>query len=89
MAEILVRPPELQQAANDLRAHVKRLQASLDAVDAEIRSLSGNFEGMRAEALQARYNKIRDQIYRFKPLIDHFAKDLDEAASRFAAADRA
>jgi len=89
MAEILVKPPELRQAANDLRAHAKRMQAALDAVDTDMRSLAGNFEGMRAEALQTRYNKIREQIYQFKPLIDHFAKDLDEAATRFQAADRA
>lgn len=88
MAEILVRPPELRMAASDLRDHAKRLQAALDAVDAEMRSLSGNFEGMRAQALQDRYNKIREQIFRFKALIDHFAKDLDEAAIRFSAADR-
>jgi len=88
MAEILVKPTELRQAANELRSHAKRLQAALDAVDAEMRSLAGKFEGQRAEALQSRYNKIREQIYRFKPLIDHFAKDLDESATRFTAADR-
>lgn len=88
MVEILVRPPELSQAAEDIRNYAKRLQTALDAVDSDMRSLIGKFEGQRAEALQSRYNKIREQIYRFKPLVDHFAKDLDESAARFTAADR-
>lgn len=87
MAEIRVEPLKLEQAANELRNHAKRLQTALDAVDAEIRSLPSKFKGQRAEALQSRYNKIREQIYRFKPLIDHFAKDLDESALRFRGAD--
>jgi len=87
MAEILVKPPELKLAANDLRAHAKRLQQALDSVDADIHSLNGRFEGERANALQARYSKIRERIYQFAPLIMHFAKDLDEAATRFQAAD--
>jgi WXG100 family type VII secretion target len=90
MVEILVKPPELKAAANDLRAHAKRLQAAIDAVDADMRSLGpGVFEGERADALRTRYNKIRDKIYKFKPLIDHFAKDLDEAATTFTNADNA
>jgi len=88
MVEIQVRPPELLQAANDLRAHARALQSAIESVDSDMRSLTGQFEGMRAEALQDRYNKIREQIFQFQALIKHFAKDLDHAAVTFKAADR-
>jgi len=90
MSEILVKPMELLNAANDLRAHAKRLQDALNAVDTEIQSLGiSRFEGERANSLRARYTKIHEQISHFKPLIEYFAKDLDQAATRFSAADRA
>ena len=90
MAEILVKPTDLSHTASEIRTHAKRLQAAIDAVDADIRALGpGSFEGARADALRARYGKIREKIYQFKPLIEHFAKDLDEAATRFSAADKA
>ncbi len=89
MAEILVKPSELQQAAGDLLAHVKKLQSAIEAVDSELRALSpGNFEGGRAESQYARYSRIRERIFQYKPLIDHFAKDINEAAARFSAADK-
>jgi WXG100 family type VII secretion target len=89
MVEILVKPAELTNTASELRAHAKRLQAAIDAVDADMRALGpGSFEGARADALRSRYSQIRVKIYQFKPLIEHFAKDLDEASARFAAADK-
>jgi WXG100 family type VII secretion target len=89
MAEILVKPTDLTHTASEIRSHAKRLQAAIDAVDADMRALGpGSFEGARADALRARYSKIREKIYQFKPMIDHFAKDLDEASARFAAADK-
>lgn len=90
MAEILVKPSDLTTTASEICSHAKRLQAALDAADAEMRVLGpGNFEGDRADALRARYNKIRERIYQFKPLIELFAKDLDEASARFSAVDKA
>lgn len=90
MAEILVKPIDLLNAANDLRAHAKKMQEALNAVNNEIQSLGiGRFEGERANSLRARYNRIQEQINRVKPLIDHFAQDLEDASARFRAADRA
>jgi len=90
MAEIFVRPTDLRQAANDLREHAKKIQDALNAVDIEIQSLGiGRFEGGRANSLRDRYTKIYEQINHFKPLIEHFAKDLDKSATSFSAADRA
>lgn len=89
MVDILVRPPELRQIAEDLSSHAKKLQDALDTVDNEIRALGGStFVGMRADALRAHYSKILEKIYQIKPLINHFASDLNEAASRFEAADK-
>ena len=89
MNDIKVIPADLTHTASDVRNHAKRLQAAIDAVDADMRALgTDNFEGVRADTLRGRYNKIREKIYQFKPLIEHFAKDLDEAAARFSAADK-
>jgi WXG100 family type VII secretion target len=88
MAEILVKPPELRDTAAQIREHAKKLQTALDAVEAEMRALGpGTFEGVRADNLRARYNKVRERIFQFKPLLDRFANDLGQAADRFQAAD--
>ena len=88
MSEILVKPPELRVTATDLRKAAKTIQTAVDSVDSTIKQLGpSRFQGVRADTLRAHYNKLRDAIYRFKPLIDAFATDLDNAASRFEAAD--
>lgn len=90
MTEILVKPPEIRVTATDLRKAAKNIQNAVDSVDATIKQLGPTrFEGVRADTLRGRYAKLRDAIYRFKPLIDAFATDLDNAASRFSAADAA
>ncbi len=89
MSEIQVIPADLTHAASDIRNHAKRLQAAIDAVDNDIRALDSNaFEGIRADTLRARYNKIRDKIFNFKRMLENFAKELDEASARFSAADK-
>ena len=89
MADILVKPPELRLTATDLRKSAKNIQNAVDSVDAAIKQLGpSRFEGARADALRARYNRLRDAIYRFKPLIDTFAAELDDTASKFSAADK-
>ena len=89
MADILVKPPELRLTATDLRKSAKNIQNAVDSVDAAIKQLGpSRFEGARADASRARYNRLRDAIYRFKPLIDTFATDLDDSAARFSAADK-
>lgn len=90
MAEILVKPAELRQSSADIMKNARDIQAAVDQVDAAIRSLGpSRFEGVRADTLRSHYQKLRDRIYGFKPLIDAFGKDLEQAASRFEAADRA
>jgi WXG100 family type VII secretion target len=90
MAEILVKPPELRLTAADLRRAAKAIQTAVDSVDSSIKQLGpSRFEGSRADTLRAHYNKLRDAIYRFKPLIDAFANDLDNSAARFESADKA
>jgi uncharacterized protein YukE len=89
MNEILVKPPELQAAAVNLHKDAKDIQVCIDTVDATIKSLSpAVFEGGRADTLRNRYNKFRDRFYSFKPLIDAFANDLDQAALRFMNGDK-
>jgi WXG100 family type VII secretion target len=89
MAEILVQPPQLKQSATDLRKNANDIQRAVNAVDAAIKALGpSRFEGVRADTLRANYQRLRDRIYSFKPLIDAFANDLDQAATRFEAADR-
>ncbi|MCC6500907.1 MAG: WXG100 family type VII secretion target [Anaerolineales bacterium] len=89
MAEILVKPAELKQTSTDLRKAASVIQNAVEQVDTAIKSLGpSRFEGNRADTLRANYQRLRDKIYSFKPLIDAFANELDQAASRFEAADR-
>ena len=89
MNNIVVKPPLLREAANKIRQHARTIQSSIDAVDADIKTLGpSNFEGQRADAIRSRYARLREQIYRFKPLMEAFGRELDETAVRFEAADR-
>jgi WXG100 family type VII secretion target len=90
MAEILVKPDQLRQAAHDIVEHSRKLQDALNAVDAEIQSIGiGRFDGERANSLRTRYKRLQEQINHIKPLLDYFAQNLDNAAARFMAADQA
>jgi hypothetical protein len=88
MSEILIKPTDLITASTELRAHAKSLQDALNIIDTEIQSLGiGRFDEARAKALRARYDRIKEQTKLVKPLIDRFALDLENAASRLQAAD--
>jgi WXG100 family type VII secretion target len=90
MSEILVKPAELKQSSTELQKNARDIQTAIDHVDAAIKALGpSRFEGVRADTLRGNYQRLRDKIYSFKPLIDAFAADLEQAASRFEAADRA
>lgn len=90
MSDILVRPPQLRAIADQIRQRARAVQAAIDAVDQQIKALGpSRFEGSRAERVRARYNRNRQKFYNFKILLDKFAATLDEAASRFEAADSA
>ena len=90
MTGILVKPPQLRMTASDLHKSAKTIQNAVDSVDSSIKQLGpSRFEGSRAEGLRTRYNRLRDAINGFKPLIDAFAIELDNTAARFEAADNA
>lgn len=89
MTEILVKPADLKLSATDVRKSANTIQHAVDQVDAAIKELGPTrFEGVRADTLRGNYQRLRDKIYGFKPLIDAFATELEQAASRFEAADR-
>ena len=88
MAQILVTPQDLESRAEQLRSHVQRIQAAIDAIDRDINSLNtSQFEGHRATELRTRYTRYRDYLYAFKPMTDRFSAELEMAAARFRAAD--
>ena len=89
MAQIKVIPQDLQSKAEQIRAHANRIQAAVDAVDADIKALGTSvFEGHRADELRTRYTQYRDYLTAFKPMAERFASELDLAAQKFIAADR-
>ena len=88
MSGILVKPPELRQRASELKQRANMLHQSIEAVDAEARALSNAvFEGYSADRFRSRYNRLRDRIFSFKPFLDSFAQNLDNAAEVFSHAD--
>jgi len=90
MSDILVGPPQLRATADQIQQHAKSVQAAIDSVDSTIKALGpSNFEGSRADALRAGYNRARPSFYNFKPILDKFAAVLLDAAARFEAADKA
>lgn len=90
MAEtILVKPPELRTKASDIRQHANTIQNCIDVVDQEVKVLGPSvFEGNSADRFRARYNRIRDRIYGFRPFLESFAKALEDAATVFEQADK-
>lgn len=89
MSQILIRPQELRQTSDQLRASAKKIDAALQAIDQEILSLKGdNFLGNRANAVQAHYAPKRQALLKAKSMIAHFAEDLLSAATRFEQADK-
>ncbi|HIE25510.1 MAG TPA: hypothetical protein EYP74_05850 [Anaerolineales bacterium] len=88
MAQIQVRPQDLMSKATQIRDHAQKIQAAIDSVDADIRSLNvSQFEGHRATELRTRYNRYHDYLTAFKPMVERFANELDMAAQKFKAAD--
>jgi len=89
MTDILIRPAELRQTSEQLRAGAKKIGAALQAIDQEILSLKGDkFMGNRANAVQAHYAPKREALLKAKELVAHFAEDLLEAATRFEQSDK-
>lgn len=84
---ILVKPQQLEECAANLNNSAKTIQSCVDAVDSIIKSLTGNFEGISAEEIQARYAQARQRIESFRPLVAKFARELNSTATRFTKAD--
>lgn len=88
MSDILVKPPQLRECSANLKSSAKTIQACIDAVDAELQSLQGRFEGVSAEEIRARYARARERIQSFRPLVQKFARELETTANRFEKADK-
>lgn len=90
MAQIAVRPDQLNAIAQSIRDHSNRIQAAIQAVDAEMRRMNADtFAGQSADALRSRYNNVQQRLLSFAPMLNKFANQLDEAAAAFRKADAA
>jgi uncharacterized protein YukE len=89
MAEIQVRPDDLNAYANQARQHATRIQAAIDVVDYQILTRMGPavFSGNRPDMLRGRYVQMQETLESFRTMINLFADKLDEAATDFRAAD--
>ncbi len=88
MAQIAVRPDQLNAIAQAIRDHSNRIQAAVQAVDAEMRRMNADvFAGQSADALRSRYNNVQQRLLSFAPMLNKFANQLDEAAAAFRKAD--
>lgn len=89
MSDILIRPQELRQTAEQLQAYAKKIDVALQAIDNDMLSLKrDNFLGNRANTVQAHYAPKREALLKAKEIVSHFAEDLKDTATRFEAADR-
>lgn len=89
MVDILVHPKELIQISDLLSASAKIVDSSLHSIDQDIHSLkSDQFLGYRADAVQEHYASRRAAMLSAKKLVEHFARDLLNAAIVFEKADR-
>jgi len=89
MSNILIRPKELRQASDQLRANAQKIGTALQAIDQDILSLKGDkFLGHRADAVQAHYAPKREALLKARAIVLEFSKDLLEAATRFEMADK-
>lgn len=90
MNKILIRPTELRQISEQLRASANKIGVALQGVDQDISSLKGEkFLGVRANLIQDHYVSKRDALLQAKELVKHFAEDLNNAANIFERADGA
>jgi len=84
-----IHPPVLRNTSAQLRTEANKVQGCIDEVDSIIKSLGSSvFAGNRADAVRSRYTSLRASFYNFKPFLEKFALELDDAANRFEAADR-
>jgi uncharacterized protein YukE len=89
MDDILVRPTELRQTAEQLSSSAQKIGQALHAIDNDINALKGiAFMGNRADDVQVRYAPKRDALLKAREIVAHFAEDLQSAALCFELADK-
>jgi type VII secretion effector (TIGR04197 family) len=90
MAQIEVRPQDLESRAQALRNYANSIKKSVAVVDQQIlvRMNQANFSGNRPDALRNRYNQMKQSLQFFDDLVTNFATKLEEAARDFRAADK-
>ena len=89
MVDILVRPVELRQISEQLRASSKKVDTALQAIDNDILALKGDkFLGNRANSVQAHYAPKREALLKARDVVSNFAGDLETAAMTFENADK-
>lgn len=90
MTDILVRPQELRQTAQQLRASAKKISGATGGVGKVVlgSALRLVFSGNRAQKLVKRYMSTASDLAQFDNLILYFANQLEDVANRFEQADR-
>ncbi len=90
MTDILVKPRELRQTAEDIRARAKKIEQATDAVSGVV--LGAGFRlvlsGNRADKLFSRFRQTKGTLETFDDLLIRFAEELREIADKFALADQ-
>lgn len=91
MTDILVRPQELRQTAQQLRASAKKISGATGDVGKIVlgSALRLVFTGNRASALMKRYLSKAGELAAFDDLVLKFANDLEQIANKFEQADKA
>lgn len=90
MVDILLRPPELRQTAEQLRTHARNIARAIQEIDSTMEVLRGQrFLGLRADALQSHYKTRRDSLVGAKDLVLAFSQELDTISNVFERADNA
>lgn len=90
MTDILVKPRELRQTAEDIRTRAKKIEQATEAVSGVV--LGAGFRlvlsGNRADKLFSRFRQTKGTLETFDDLVIRFVEELREIADRFALADQ-
>ncbi len=89
MSDILIKPPELHKASQNLESSARKIQASLEKVNDILESLGpARFEGQRAVYLRGHHRRLHGNLRNAHKLILRMAQQLEEIAASFEKADR-
>ncbi len=90
MTDILVKPQELRQTAEQLHASAKKISGATGSIGKIVlgSALRLVFTGNRASALMKRYLSKAGELAAFDDLVVKFASDLEQAANRFEQMDK-